>query len=93
MVTAMVSALTAMAQRQVTGKVIESDSQEPVAQTMTQKIAPGETVLSGSFYLDNLDTADTVWVGVSKVVFTDGEIRETESAVYYPCELPSRIQP
>ena len=48
-----VSVLQAMAQRNITGKVIESDSQEPVAQTTVRLMKPDSTLVTGS--LTNLD--------------------------------------
>ena len=60
-------------------------------QTMTQQVAPGETLYSASFNLGNWYSVDTVWVGVSKIVFDDGEIREPDEVTYYSCQLPSRI--
>ena len=66
-------------------------SEDTQIQTMTQKIGPGETVQSGSFYLADYNAADTVWVRITKVVFTDGEVRENEVSEFYPCELPSHI--
>ena len=44
-IVAVLTALTSMAQLQVTGKVIESDSQEPVAQT-TVKLLKNESTLA-----------------------------------------------
>ena len=48
-----VSAVSAMAQRNITGKVIESDSQEPVAQTTVRLLKKDSTMVTGS--LTNLD--------------------------------------
>jgi hypothetical protein len=48
-----VAVLQAMAQRNITGKVIESDSQEPVAQTTVRLMKPDSTLVTGS--LTNLD--------------------------------------
>ena len=39
-----VAVLQAMAQRNITGKVIESDSQEPVAQTTVRLMKPDSTL-------------------------------------------------
>ena len=41
-----VAVLQAMAQRNITGKVIESDSQEPVAQTTVRLMKPDSTLVS-----------------------------------------------
>ncbi len=62
-------------------------------QTMTQPVAPGQTIYSANFNLGNWYSVDTVWVGVSKIVFDDGEIREADpdDIVYYSCEIPTRI--
>jgi len=60
-------------------------------QTMTQTVYPGETVYSGNFNLGNWYSVDTVWVGISKIVFDDGEIREPDVIEYHSCVLPSRI--
>ena len=46
-------AVSAMAQRSITGKVIESDSQEPVAQTTVRLLKKDSTMVTGS--LTNLD--------------------------------------
>ncbi|MBQ8713638.1 MAG: TonB-dependent receptor [Prevotella sp.] len=48
-----VSGIQAMAQRNITGKVIESDSQEPVAQTTVRLLKQDSTMVTGS--LTNLD--------------------------------------
>jgi len=62
-------------------------------QTMTQPVAPGQTIYSANFNLGNWYSVDTVWVGVSKIVFDDGEIRELDpdDIVYYSCTIPTRI--
>ena len=44
---AVLTALTSMAQQQVTGKVIESDSQEPVAQTTVKLLKTDSTLAAG----------------------------------------------
>ena len=48
-----VSVIQAMAQRNITGKVLESDSQEPVAQTTVRLLKTDSTLVTGS--LTNLD--------------------------------------
>ena len=48
-----VSVIQAMAQRNITGKVLESDSQEPVAQTTVRLLKADSTLVTGS--LTNLD--------------------------------------
>ena len=50
-------------------------------------LAPGKTVYSDNFNLGSFYSTDTVWVGVSKIVFMDGEIREVprDEIVYYSC--------
>ena len=48
-----VSVIQAMAQRNITGKVLESDSQEPVAQTTVRLLKTDSTLVTGT--LTNLD--------------------------------------
>ena len=48
-----VSVIQAMAQRNITGKVLESDSQEPVAQTTVRLLKADSSLVTGS--LTNLD--------------------------------------
>lgn len=50
-------------------------------------VEPGQTVYSDSFNLGSYYSTDTVWVGISKIVFMDGEIREVnpDEIVYYSC--------
>lgn len=56
--------------------------------TVTQRVGPGETVYSNSsFNLGYYASVNTVWVAVSKIVFTDGEVRENNVLEYYSCEL------
>ena len=43
-----VSGIQAMAQRNITGKVLESDSQEPVAQTTVRLLKKDSTMVTGS---------------------------------------------
>ena len=43
-----VSAIQVMAQKNITGKVIESDSQEPVAQTTVRLLKTDSTMVTGS---------------------------------------------
>ena len=51
--TLLMTALTMMAQGHVTGKVIESDSDEPVAQTTVRLLKTDSTLAAGA--LTNLD--------------------------------------
>ncbi|MBR3400743.1 MAG: peptidoglycan-binding protein [Parasporobacterium sp.] len=60
-------------------------------QTMTQSVLPGQTLYSATFNLGNWYSVDTVWVGVSRIVFDDGEIRDAYDVDYYSCVVPSRI--
>ena len=50
-------------------------------------VNPGKTVYSSNFNLGSFYSTDTVWVGVSKIVFMDGEIRELarDEITYYSC--------
>ena len=50
-------------------------------------VNPGKIVYSNNFNLGSFYSTDTVWVGVSKIVFMDGEIREVprDEIVYYSC--------
>ena len=56
-------------------------------QTMSIKVKPGDVVYSDYMYIYPATFAHTVWVGVSKIVFDDGEIREVEDIHYYSCEV------
>ena len=56
----------------------------------TVRVKPGETAWSNSFNLGNWYSVDTVWVGISKIVFDDGEIRDVDDVEYYSCVMPSK---
>ena len=58
--------------------------------TNTVRVKPGETAWSNSFNLGNWYSVDTVWVGISKIVFDDGEIRDVDDVEYYSCVMPSK---
>ena len=55
------------------------------SQDNRKRIEPGQTVYSDNFNLGNYYSVDTVWVGISKIVFDDGEIREVDDVEYYSC--------
>lgn len=63
-----------------------------VTYTQSNKLtlAPGKTGWSNSFNLGNWYSVDTVWIGVSKIVFDDGEIREISDVDYYSVQLPDK---
>ena len=44
--------------------------------TTTKRIKPGESAFSEYFVLPQRDRISTIWAGISKVIFTDGTIRE-----------------
>ena len=48
-------------------------------------VGPGEMVWSDSFNLGNWYSTDTVWVGIKRIVFDDGEILEVDDVRYYEC--------
>ena len=50
--------------------------------TTTKKVAPGKTVYCDYFVMPNRSRINKVYVGVKKVVFTDGTIRENSSVDY-----------
>ena len=58
--------------------------------TNTIRVKPGETAWSNNFNLGNWYSTDTVWIGISKIVFDDGEIREVDDVDFYSCVLPSK---
>ena len=55
--------------------------------TKTQTVRPGETVYCDSFNLGYLASVYTVWVGVSRIVFDDGEVRDVKNIDYYSCVI------
>ena len=55
--------------------------------TKIQTVRPGETVYCDSFNLGYLASVYTVWVGVSRIVFDDGEVRDVDDIVYYSCVI------
>lgn len=63
-----------------------------VVYTMSNKLtlAPGKSGWSNSFNLGNWYSVDTVWIGVSRIVFDDGEIREISDVDYYSVQLPDK---
>lgn len=58
--------------------------------TNTKTVRPGETAWSNSFNLGNWFTVDIVWIGISRIVFDDGEIRDVDDVEYYSCSIPGR---
>lgn len=63
-----------------------------VTYTMSNKLTvkPGKTGWSNSFNLGNWYSTDTVWIGVTRIVFDDGEIREIDDVDYYSVVLPDK---
>lgn len=63
-----------------------------VVYTMSNKVTvkPGKTGWSNSFNLGNWYSVDTVWIGVSRIIFDDGEIRDIDNVNYYSCVLPDK---
>lgn len=57
------------------------------SQTMGIMVGPGETVWSNAFNLGSWYSTDTVWVGISRIVFDDGEIRDIDDVIYFPCQI------
>lgn len=57
--------------------------------TCQEAVKPGYTVYSGPMYIDKYAWTYNVWVGVHKVIFDDGEVRETppDEIVYFKCQL------
>ena len=51
--------------------------------TTTKKIKPGKSAFSDYFLLPDRSRIATIWCGVSKVIFTDGEIRENSDIDYW----------
>lgn len=56
-------------------------------QTFTQTVRPGETVYCSSFNLGYRASVYTVWVGISRIVFDDGEVRNVDDIEYYSCVM------
>ena len=72
----------------VWGKKLDSG----VVYSMSNKVTvePGKTGWSNSFNLGNWYSVDTVWVGISRIVFDDGEIRDVKDVEYYSCGMPDK---
>ena len=66
LIVAVLTALTSMAQLHVTGKVIESDSQEPVAQTTVKLLKTDSTLAAG--VLTKLDGSFSVRLPVQALI-------------------------
>lgn len=50
--------------------------------TTTKKVAPGKSVFSDYMTLPDRSRISTVYVGIKKIIFTDGTIRENDSMNY-----------
>lgn len=63
-----------------------------VVYTMSNKktVEPGGTAWSNSFNLGNWYSVDTVWVGISRIIFDDGEIRDIDDVSYSSVVLPDK---
>lgn len=64
----------------------ERIADDPIySQVTAANIAPGESAYCSSFNLGHYASVYTVWVGISKIVFDDGEVRELDDVDYYEC--------